>query len=47
MRGCDYAAFRAIAFFRRYTMKPTPANPRIIISQVEGSETTAAAPSES
>jgi hypothetical protein len=34
-----YAAFSAIAFFRRYTMKPTPANPKIIIAQVEGSGT--------
>jgi hypothetical protein len=29
-------AFAAIAFFRRYAMKPMPAKPRIIIAQVAG-----------
>jgi hypothetical protein len=36
-----YAAFSAIAFFRRYAMKPMPANPRIIMAHVEGSGTAA------
>ena len=38
-RWIAYAAFSAIAFFRRYAMKPMPANPRIIMAQVEGSGT--------
>jgi hypothetical protein len=35
----DQAAINAGFDFRRYAMKPTPAKPRIIIAQVEGSGT--------
>jgi hypothetical protein len=37
--GIAYVAFSAIAFFRRYAIKPMPAKPRIIIAQVDGSGT--------
>jgi hypothetical protein len=35
----DQAAINAGFDFRRYAMKPTPAKPRIIMAQVEGSGT--------
>jgi hypothetical protein len=35
----DQAASNAALFFRRYAMNPTPAKPRIIMAQVEGSGT--------
>jgi hypothetical protein len=37
----DHAAINAGFDFRRYAMKPTPINPRIIIAHVEGSGTAA------
>jgi cation diffusion facilitator CzcD-associated flavoprotein CzcO len=37
----DHAAINAGFDFRRYAMKPTPAKPRIIMAQVEGSGTAA------
>jgi hypothetical protein len=38
-----YQARRNTLFFRRYATKPMPANPRIIMAQVEGSGTGATA----
>jgi len=40
----DQAAINAGLDFRRYAMKPMPANPRIIMAQVEGSGTAFAIP---